>query len=165
MAQRIFKVLRQVAMYLVLLMVISASVDWWRAKDIPKIDLPDLVGTTIQGESVNLKVMSKDQPVMLYFWGSWCGVCNFVSPSVDTISEYFPVMTVALSSGSKLAVTQYLKDNDYHFPVLNDPDYKVGSEWAVQVTPSIVVVKNGQVEHIATGFVSLFGMWWRMYFA
>ena len=152
-------------MYLLLFLVISVAVDWWRTKDMPKMALPELSGTSIQGESVDLKAMSKDQPVLLYFWGSWCGVCNFVSPSVDSISKDFPVLTVALSSGTDVAVRQYLKDNDYEFEVINDPDYRIGSQWAVEVTPSIVVVKNGKVEHVATGYVSWFGMWWRMYFS
>ena len=102
MKQRILNGLKQGAIYVAIFLVISAGVDWWRGKDIPKVQLPELQGVSVQGVSVqrkplNLKALSEDQAVLVYFWGSWCGVCNFVSPSVDTMSDYFPVITVALS--------------------------------------------------------------------
>jgi hypothetical protein len=82
---------------------------------------------------------------------------------VDTLADYFTVITVALSSGDKAEVNQYLKVKGLNFDVLNDPDYRIGTQWSVQVTPSILVIKDGQVEHLTTGYVSLFGMWWRMW--
>lgn len=160
---RPLKTLKELALFFVILAVVSAAIDMWRGKDMPKNQLPQLQGLSLQGQVLDLHELSKDKPVLLYFWGSWCGVCTIVSPSVNTMSEYFTVITVALSSGDKAEVNQYLKDKALNFDVLNDPDYQIGTQWSVQVTPSILVIKNGQVQHLATGYVSLFGMWWRMW--
>mgnify|MGYP002151520185 CR=1 FL=1 len=159
------KFLKELVLFFVILAVVGSVVDLWRGKDIPKVQLPQLQGLSLQGQRINLHEQSKSQPVLLYFWGSWCGVCSFVSPSVDTLSDYFTIITVALSSGNKTEVNQYLKSKKLKFDTLNDPDYRIGAQWSVQVTPTILVIKDGKVQHLVTGYVSLFGMWWRMYFA
>jgi hypothetical protein len=130
-----------------MLTVVGSIVDIWRGKDIPKAHLPALQGLSLQGQKIDLHAQSKGQPVLVYFWGSW-----------------FSVITVALSSGNSAEVNEYLKVKELKFQVLNDPDYRIGSQWSVQVTPTILVIKDGHIQHIVTGYASLFGMWWRMYF-
>jgi thiol-disulfide isomerase/thioredoxin len=161
---RPLKFLKELVIFFVMLTVVGSIVDIWRGKDIPKAHLPALQGLSLQGQKIDLHAQSKGQPVLVYFWGSWCGVCSFVSPSVDTLADYFSVITVALSSGNSAEVNEYLKVKELKFQVLNDPDYRIGSQWSVQVTPTILVIKDGHIQHIVTGYASLFGMWWRMYF-
>lgn len=159
---RILGWVKQLLFMLVALTVFSAALDMWRSKDIPKSDLPNIQAMTLQGDSVDLKLMSQEQPVLLYFWGSWCPVCSFVSPSVDIFSRQYPVVTVAMTSGSNEKMQQYLHHKGYSFPVVNDPQGELSRAWSMQVTPTILVIKDGQVVFYTSGFTSLPGMWWRM---
>lgn len=162
MKQKMLGWVKQFAIFLLLALIITAVVDVWRGKDFPKENLPALVGTTISGEAVDLAELSKDQAVVVYFWATWCPVCSFVSPAVDTLSEYYPVVSVALSSGEDLRVKKYLQHHEYDFAVINDENYKIGSEWKVKVTPTILIIKDGEVKWLTTGFTSLPGIWWRL---
>jgi thiol-disulfide isomerase/thioredoxin len=165
MMKRLLNWGKQLLVFLLLGLIISIGVDWWRGKDFPKTAFPALTAKTLQGEPVDLAELSKDQTVLVYFWASWCSVCNFVSPSVDSLAEYYPVVTVALSSGDELGVKKYLQHHGYSFDVVNDDNYALGKAWQVQVTPTIFIIKDGEVKWLTTGFSSLPGLWWRMLLA
>ncbi|WP_299793613.1 protein disulfide oxidoreductase [uncultured Shewanella sp.] len=146
-------------------MVFSAGLDMWRGRDIPEDTLPGISGITLSGESVDIAALSSDQAVLVYFWGSWCPVCNLVSPAVDILATRYPVVTVAMNSGSDDKMVRYLKHKGYEFEVLNDSSNSIAKAWSVQLTPTIMVFKDGELKHYTTGFTSLPGMWWRMLFA
>ncbi|QUM75999.1 redoxin family protein [Moritella sp. 24] len=164
MKQRLLGWIKQLVIFLLLALIITAVVDVWRGKDFPKDNVPALVGKTLAGEEFDLAALSKDQAVVVYFWATWCPVCSFVSPAVDTLSEYYPVVTVALSSGEDLRVKKYLQHNEYNFDVINDENYDLGNAWKVKVTPTILIVKDDEVKWLTTGFTSLPGIWWRLMF-
>jgi len=162
MKQRLLSWTKQLVIFLLLALFIAAALDIWRGKDFPKDNVPALAGTTVAGEAVDLAELSKEQAVVVYFWANWCSVCSFVSPTIDTLSEYYPVVTVALSSGEDLRVKKYLQHHEYDFDVINDENYDLGNDWRVKVTPTILIVKDGEVKWFTTGFTSLPGIWWRL---
>ncbi|CAM2840454.1 protein disulfide oxidoreductase [Moritella viscosa] len=162
MKQRLLGWTKQLVIFILLALVITAAVDVWRGKDFPKHNIPVLAGMTLAGEPIDLAELSKDQAVVVYFWATWCSVCRFVSPAVDTLSEYYPVVTVALSSGEALKVKKYLQHHEYDFDVVNDENYDLGSDWKVKVTPTILIVKDGEVKWFTSGVTSLPGIWWRL---
>ena len=71
------------AIYALVFIVIYNVVNWWRQPMMPAN--PVLQFTTIQGQTIDLQKMSQQRPVLVYFWGSWCGVCRQTSPSVDKL--------------------------------------------------------------------------------
>ncbi|MCK8044664.1 protein disulfide oxidoreductase [Shewanella sp. 1CM18E] len=164
-AKKLFGWLKQLLFMLVLLTVFSAALDIWRSRDIPKTDLPNIQATTLQGEQIELLAMSHEQPVLLYFWGTWCPVCSFVSPSVNVMSGSYPVVSVAMTSGPDKKMQQYLQHKGYKFAVVNDASGEIAQQWSMQVTPTLMVIKEGELAYYTSGFTSLPGIWWRMLFA
>ena len=162
MKQRLLGWGKQLAIFLLLAFIITAVVDVWRGKDFLKDNVPALVGTTLSGEMVDIAELSKNKAVVVYFWATWCPVCSFVSPAVETLSAYYPVVTVALSSGEDLRVKKYLQHHEYDFDVINDKNYDLGSDWQIKVTPTILIIKDGEIKWFTTGFTSLPGIWWRL---
>lgn len=156
---------KQLALFFVLATVFTTGVDIWRGKGIPKDNLPALKGVTLTGGVIDIDKMSQDGAVLVYFWGSWCPVCNFVSPAVSFASEYFPVVSVAMNSGSDDKMVKYLEHKGYQFNTINDSNNEIAREWAVQLTPTLMVFKDGELKYYTTGFTSLPGIWWRMLLA
>ncbi|ABM26760.1 MULTISPECIES: protein disulfide oxidoreductase [Shewanella] len=163
--KRILGWIKQLALWLLIVLVLTSVMDIWRGKDIPRDNLPPLQGMTLTGVEVDIAKLSQDQAVLVYFWGTWCPVCNYVSPAVSQMSAYYPVVTVAMSSGEDDKLRKYLQHQGYGFDTINDSDSKIARDWSLQATPTIMIVKEGELKHYTTGFTSLPGMWWRMLLA
>lgn len=159
------KWVKEIFSYLLLFVIISWGVDYWRSQSMVSGDVPELVTISVQGEKIDLVALSQEKPVLVYFWATWCGVCTTVSPSVDFISEHYQVVTVALRSGEQSRVNQYLKAKDYQFNVVNDPKGLLSREWGVSVTPTLFVIDKGEIKSVTTGFTSPIGMWLRLLIA
>jgi len=157
--------LKQIVIYIFAFLVLSFIVDTWRTKNIDGQALPPLAGMTIHNESVDLKTLSFEQPILVYFWGTWCPVCSVVSPSVDTISQYYPVYSIAMQSGDNGTLKTYMSEEAYQFNVINDDDNRIAGLLGVQVTPLVMVIDQGELVNYTTGYVSLFGLWWRIAWA
>lgn len=153
---------KQVSVYLLLVIIVGWSVDYWRAKSIVSGSAPALVAISIQGEAIDLISLSQDKPILVYFWATWCGVCSTVSPSVDFIEDHYQVVTVVLSSGSQQRLQQYLSGRQYSFSTVNDPKGVIATEWGVSVTPTLLVISKGQIKSVTTGFTTPIGMWLRL---
>lgn len=155
-------ILRQIIIFLVLSLVVTSVMDFWRGKDLPKQDLPLIKAVNIQGKVMDLAQLSDDQAVLVYFWGTWCPVCNYVSPAVNFIAQHYPVISVAMTSGDDEKLKRYLTHKDYDFNVINDSDNKISRDWSVQIAPTVMIFKNGQLQYYTAGFTTLPGIWWRM---
>jgi len=145
--------------------IIGWGIDIWRSQTMVSGPAPELLVQSVSGEQIDLLAMSEEKPVMLYFWASWCAVCNGVSPSVDFISEHYQVVTIAIRSGEAERIQKYLDGKEYNFDVVNDPQGEVSRTWGVAVTPTIFVVDKGEISSVTTGFTSPLGMWLRLLFA
>jgi len=143
---------------------VSIAVDLWRSQSIVSGNAPDLVVTSIQGDEIDLIAMSQKEPVLVYFWGTWCPVCSTTSPSVNFLSDYYPTVTVALTSGKPERVQQYQTEKDYQFQTVNDQKGAISRSWGVSVTPTIFVVDKGEITSVTTGFTSPIGIWLRLIF-
>ena len=127
---------------------------------------PALEAQLISGEFVELNKMTKESPVLIYFWGSWCPMCSYTSSTVTELSKEYSVISIALSSGSEKEVLSYLKENKYHFPVINDPDGIISQKWGVFATPTFFIVnRNGKISSVTTGISSTWGLKIRLWFA
>ncbi|MCP4324612.1 MAG: protein disulfide oxidoreductase [Alteromonadales bacterium] len=154
--------LKEVVIFISIIVVIGLGTDLWRSQSMASGFAPKLISHSVQGEDINLTAMSQEKPVMVYFWATWCAVCSSVSPSVDFISDNYQVVTVALTSGEPARIKQYLNAKEYNFSVINDPKGKISREWGVSVTPTIFIIDKGEVISVTTGFTSPIGMWIRL---
>ncbi|WP_413700842.1 redoxin domain-containing protein [Psychromonas sp. KJ10-10] len=157
--------LKEIALFILLAIVVGWGVDFWRSQSLASGEAPELVMQSVQGDNINLIEMSQEEPVLVYFWATWCSICTTVSPSVELVSNTHQVISVALNSGEAQRVKQYLQAKDYHFDVINDAKGGVGRDWGVSVTPTIFIINKGEISSVTTGFTSPFGMWLRLLMA
>ena len=43
----------------------------------------------IQDSDFETEVLSAEQPVLAYFWATWCGPCKLVAPSVEAVAQSY----------------------------------------------------------------------------
>ncbi|KHA59520.1 redoxin [Vibrio variabilis] len=164
MKKRLLGWSKDLTIYGALAIVIAVSVDWYRTKDLPRDNAPNITGELISGEYFDVVAQSHQQPVVVYFWATWCGACRFVTPTIDWLSEYYPVVAVSGASGADGRVQRYMAHREYQFNNLNDPKSDIFRSWGISVTPTIAIVKNGQVVSMTTGITTPPGLLARVMF-
>lgn len=159
------KRLRTAALYIVLFSVVAFIVDAFRNSEVPESVPPELSSLTdINGEQYNLREMSKDGPVVLYFWATWCPVCPAVSPTVDYVGNHYPTISVALRSGNNDKLKHYAQAKGYELPIVNDNLNRISNGWQVSATPTIIIIKNGDIVSATTGVTTPPGLFIRLWF-
>lgn len=149
--------------YLVLLMAIVTAVDVWRSQDLPTEVAALGTMTTLTGDEVDLAALSAEQPVLVYVWASWCGVCSLVSPMVNMVDT--PVVSIALASGHNAKLASYVREKGYNFAVVNDEDSRIGQTLGIKVTPTLMVAYQGKLRYATSGITTLPGMKARLWLA
>ena len=149
--------------YLLLIATVVTTVDLWRSRDLPSEVAALGTLTTLSGEIISLEAMSREQPVLVYVWASWCGVCRLVSPMVDMVGA--PVVSIAIASGPDTRVTDYVREKGYDFAVVNDEDHRLGQTLSVSVTPTLMVASQGELRFATAGITTLPGMYLRLWLA
>lgn len=150
--------LKQLIQMLAIVALIAVAVDWWRKPSQPEAFAQTAMQTD-SGRHVVPAEFSRNRPVVVYFWGSWCGICRYTSPVVERLRQNgVPVLGVALQSGSADEVAAYMRAQGLDFENINDADGRIARQWQVAVTPTIVVIKNGKMVHHTTGLSSYWGL-------
>lgn len=149
--QKLFSAIKTLLLYGVMFIVIYSVVNWWRQPVMPAN--PQLNLTDYHAQIVDLAKLSQDKPVLVYFWGTWCPICKTTSPAVNRLSRSsnYPVVTVAVKSGSNQELNGYLSQHNYRFTTINDEDGAIFNDWQGQVTPSFVILKDGKMTQGLTG--------------
>ena len=148
---------------LLTLIVVSAVLDFVRKPNVPE-NAATMALQDLQGNPFFLAQLAQDKPTIVYFWGSWCGYCRYTSPTIDRLAqEGYPVVTVAMNSGSSQQVQQYLTEHQLQFTTVNDPHSEFAKLWQVNVTPTIIILHNGKMDLATTGWTSYWGLKVRLF--
>ncbi|MFK5985516.1 MAG: protein disulfide oxidoreductase [Pseudomonadota bacterium] len=152
-----------------LLMAFFYAVNLYQSRNVTE-QIPqqmfDLQAVLISGEPVNIKQSLNKAPLLIYFWGSWCPLCSFTSSAITDLSKQYQVLTIALSSGNQQQVKDYLLENNYNFPVLNDPDGKISQLWGVMATPSIFIINSrGEISSVTIGATTAIALRFKLWLA
>lgn len=145
--------------------VISTALDLWRGPALPEGNpLPTL--TLQDGTTADLQAMSRERPLLVYYWASWCAVCRFTTPTVEQLwQDGENVLTVALRSGNTQQLSKGMGKKRLTFPTHNDERGDLAARWQVSVTPSFLIVKDGKVVSTTTGWSSGLGLKLRLAWA
>ncbi|HAS8522718.1 TPA: protein disulfide oxidoreductase [Vibrio vulnificus] len=160
---KIVKILKEWLPVLAVVLIVSIALDFYYSRNLPKDNALPLSAMTTLGTQADLLSASQGSPVVVYFWATWCGPCKLVSPTINQIADSYPVISVAMQSGDEGSVNQYLQSQQYDYDTINDPTGKISRDWGVQVTPTVVIVRNGKIEFITSGVSSPIGLWLRLW--
>ena len=121
-----------------------------------KIKATDFKLKDMSGKEVSLSDY-KGKKVFLNFWASWCPPCKAEMPEMEKLYQEtkdsdLVILAVNLAE-DKSTVQNFIKDNQYNFPVLLDTDNAVASNYQVVSIPtSFFIDKEGNIvdKHIGT---------------
>jgi thiol-disulfide isomerase/thioredoxin len=153
-----------VALWLVAMVSMPILIDAWRHQDAPET-VPRQLLLDLNGNPIDLFQMSQAEPVLLYFWASWCPVCKAVSPSVAALRDEYAVVTVALSSGSREQILSFAREHELGFVIVNDPGGDIARAWNVRGTPTIAILYRGRVTSMTSGITMPPGITMRLWLA
>lgn len=161
--QKLWGLTKTLLLYGLMFAIIYTAINWWRQPVMPAN--PQLQLTNYQGQSVDLAAMSRDKPTLVYFWGTWCPVCSVTSPTINKLAmaNNYPVVTIAIKSGSNQDIQGYLDEHNYSFTTVNDKEGDIFNDWQGQVTPSYVILKDGEMSQGLTGIQPLWSLKLRLW--
>ena len=165
MVSKLHRWLRELMILLLLAGALIVGMDYLRRPALP----PNLTTTplqTLEGNVVDLHAMSQQRPLLIYVWATWCGVCRYTTPSVASLAaDSGNVLTIALRSGDNVTLEKWLTRKKMTLPTVNDPSGQLARQWDIQVTPTLVVISQGEVKSVTTGWTSSWGMRLRLWLA
>ncbi|MES1965500.1 protein disulfide oxidoreductase [Psychrobacter sp. AH5] len=161
--QKLWSLVKSTLFYGLVFIIIYTAINWWRQPIMPAN--PQLQLTDYQGQSLDLAALSREQPTLVYFWGTWCPICTYTSPTINKLAanDNYPVLTIAIKSGSDQALQDYLQQNNFDFITVNDEDGAIFADWQGQVTPSYVILEDGEMTQGLTGIQPLWSLKLRLW--
>ena len=158
------KALLQGGAFVLVFLVLSVALDEWRGRALPLASIPKTVYFDVEGNSVDLLALSREGLVVVYFWATWCGPCKVTSPSIKQLAKHYPVVTIAMASGGDDKLKRYFSNAAPSLVMVNDNSQTIAKQWGVQVTPTVLFVKNGAIAGHTIGASGYPGLrlraWW-----
>lgn len=154
------------AIEVLLVVALIAGIRAWQQRDIAGGAAPALQGALLDGKPYILPAKPA-QPVLVYFWATWCPVCRAEQGTIEAITHDHPnVITVAMQSGSRDEVAKHAGEQGLNFPVVNDPDGRISAAWGVHAVPaSFIVDTDGEIRFVEIGYTTGVGLRVRLWLA
>lgn len=156
--------LRNRIIVIVILLFAGATVYWnvFQAKDAakpadtapqPGYVAPSFELASLEGQPYRVGG-SREKPLLLNFWASWCGPCRQEAPDLkalyDQYKDRLDLYAVNATHQDTLAdVKETVREFDFRFPVLLDPKGDATGPYQVRAIPtSYLIDKNGKIVEV-----------------
>jgi peroxiredoxin len=99
---------------------------------------PQFVRPDLDNKRLDLKAY-RGKVVLLNFWATWCPPCRREMPDMEKLYQRFSgkgLVVLAVSDEKRETVEDFLKKQNYTFPVLLDSDRKVNAAFGIEGIPN-----------------------------
>lgn len=151
--------------HMVILLLVFVAVRAWTQRDLATGLAPPVAGRLLDGRDYRLDRDSR-RPLLLHFWASWCPVCRLEQDSIHALARDYPVITVAMQSGTAEEVRAFLQEQGLEFTVINDPRGELAGRFGVRAVPtSFVIDSSNRIVFRETGYTTGAGLRLRLWLA
>jgi thiol-disulfide isomerase/thioredoxin len=163
MKNKIIKYTKEIILFFIFITISMNVISFYKSSDLNKEELKNINVTLL--DSKNYKYPN-DKPILIHFWATWCPICKLEASNIQTISQNFEVLSIAVNSGNNSNIKKYMIDNGLNYKVLNDESGAFAKEFKIAVYPTTFIYdKNKKLVFSEVGFTSTFGLWIRMLWA
>jgi thiol-disulfide isomerase/thioredoxin len=109
-------------------------------------------GRKVDGEAARMLVMVQGEPakpgnpVILEFWGTYCGPCVASIPHLNELYARFGsrVQFLAISGEDTGAVKGFMTSHKIAYPVAVDPGHDFFRAWSIKSVPTLIFLDSNQ---------------------
>jgi len=151
-------ILKEIAIALVLLFIISSVLSYIRKPSLPTHGMPNVEITLLDG---TIFKVDDDKPLVIHFWATWCPTCKLEAPNIDYISQKYKeysVLTVAVNSGTNEEVKAYIDNRKFKFRVINDENASLAKEFKIRAYPTTLIYNRGILRFSEAGYTTTAGL-------
>lgn len=135
---------------LIAILIIISSFIW--ADPMPDFRLPDA-----SGKNVSLESLLGQGPVLIDFWADYCKPCKQSMPLLNELAQKYDSLTIVMISIDKPKdqprAKNYLKQNNFKFITLFDPDKTLAGKLNVDIPPhTFILDAKGEIVYSHKGF-------------
>ena len=154
------KIAKEITIGVLILFVASNVISYLRKPDLSSDMLPVIEVKLLDGSSYTVP---KEKPLIIHFWGTWCPVCKVEASNIQTLSEKYDVLTIAVNSGDNKKIKAYMTEHELNFKVLNDREGKWAQQFDVEVFPTTFIYDTkGNLRFSEVGYTTTAGLLARM---
>ena len=99
MKDKIKKYLKEIVTFFIFITILANVISIYKSSDLNKEALQNINVTLLDAKEYSYP---KEKPILIHFWATWCPTCKLEASNIQTISENFEVLTIAVSSGDGL---------------------------------------------------------------
>jgi len=163
MKTKLKKYIKEILSFIVILLIFSNALSYYRATSLNKEKLNISNITLI--DNTQFKI-NNDKPTLVHFWATWCPTCKIEAPNIQSLSEDYEVLTIAVSSKEDENIQKYLKEHNLNFKVFNDIDGAYARKFNISVFPTTLIYdKDKNIRFSEVGYTSTWGLTLRMWWA
>ncbi len=156
---------KEITIFIVVMTLFANIISFYKSGNLNKEPLPNLSFRLIDNSNYSFSDRDNSKPILIHFWATWCPTCSLEATNIQTISESYEVLTIAVKS-SKNEIQDYMLENNLSFKVVNDESGALARKLQIAAYPTTFIYdKEGNLFFSDVGYTSTFGLWLRMWWA
>ncbi|QKF66783.1 putative copper tolerance-associated protein, TlpA-like family [Arcobacter venerupis] len=160
MKDKIKKYIKEGIFFIIILIIIVNGISYYKSLDLNKNKLDIQTFTLLDN---NKYTLVENKPILIHFWATWCPICKVEAPNIQELSKDYEVITIAVQSGSKKEIEEYLAENKLTFNVVEDKDNFYSQKFNIKVFPTTLIYdKDKNLKFSEVGYSTTIGLYSRM---
>ena len=163
---------RSHAVTLLLFVAVMLAVNAWQTRQVPAGLAPAFsapLAASTASAPISLEQWRAQHPgraVALHFWADWCPICRLEEGSISSVQQDWPVLAVAMRSGSAAHVAGVLQQRGLPWTSATDADGSIAASYGLKAVPAFIVLDaQGNIRHASVGYTTQAGMRLRLWLA
>ncbi len=148
-------ILKEILIAAVLLFILTNIISYIRKPELGSTQLPKIEAQLVDGSTFKVE---EGKPLLLHYWAVWCPTCKLEAPNIQSVSQKYNVLTIAVNSGNDEKVKAYMQENGLHFKVLNDVDGRWAKQFKIEAYPTTFIYDGkGELRFTEVGYTTTAG--------